>query len=113
METTSDNNDIKLIDCGNYKVKICKSFPKDRFNSTITFSTGEGENAYTVIVGTTYNIDWNEEKDGSRLDIIFSDIWNRTTTYHLYTLEQKINLFDSIKLAHGIFKDKLKINDTK
>jgi hypothetical protein len=64
--TTSNGSKKMIIDCGFYEVEFFKSVDKD-YGATIKFT--EKKTGNSKFITAAFLIDWDEEKDGGKLEL--------------------------------------------
>ena len=99
--TTSNGSKGMTIDCGNYEVEIFKSVDKDYYGASIKFTEKKTGNA--KFISAAFQIDWDEEKDGGRLELKYRDRWGSEMNFVHYSPTDLKGMFDFIGKGYDIF----------
>lgn len=100
--TTSNGSKGMTIDCGNYEVEIIKSVHPDYYDATIKFTEKKTRNA--KFVSAAFKIDWDEEKDGGRLELKYRDRWGSEMNFVHYSPSDLKGMFDFIGKGYNVFE---------
>lgn len=98
MFLTSTGAQGLCIDCGTYNVELFKS--KD-YSSIIRFINKNTGNS--IFTNSMFNIDWDEENDGGKLEIKFKDRWGSEMIFIHYAPSDLKGMFDFIVKGYSLF----------
>ena len=99
--TTSRGRNGMIIDCGDYEVEIFKSIDKDYYDSSIKFTNKKSKES--KIIFAAFVIDWDEEKDGGKLELRYRDRWGSEMNFIHYFPSDLKGMFDFIGRGYNIF----------
>lgn len=98
---THGGSEGMIIDCNTYEVEIFKSMEKDYYGQVIKYTDKKSKNS--LIIGSNFNIDWDKEEDGGRLEIKFRDRWGCEMIFIHFNPTDLKGMFDFIGKGYNIF----------
>jgi hypothetical protein len=97
------------IDCVNYIVEIQKSINSDWYGESIKYT--EKKSGTSICIFSSFNINWDEEKDGGKLEIKYRDRWGSEMIFIHYPPSDLKGIFDFIGRGYDVFKNGFACND--
>ncbi len=100
-----------LINCDEYEVELAKTVDKDYYGDTIKFKDIKNNIIYPLF--GAFNIDWDKEEDGGRLELKYKDRWGSRMHFIHYAPSDLKGMFDFILKEYDIYNSIYPITDSK
>lgn len=101
--TSSNGSEGMTIDCDTYEVEIFKTKDLSRYGDWIKFTDKKTRNA--KITPAAFQINWEKEMDGGKLELKFRDRWGSTMSFVHYAPSDLKGMFDFIGRGYNIFDE--------
>lgn len=99
--TTANGSEGMTIDCDDYEVEIFKTKDKDYYGSSIKFT--DKKSGDSQFISAAFQIDWDKEQDGGKLEIKYRDRWGSEMIFVHYDPSDLKGMFDFIRRGYNVF----------